>query len=144
MPFVQRTAGIITGLFAKLQVGYAEEFLEDNNPEVIAFLNPIPAVPAPAIYASAKLMIAGDNIDGIGVASKFSGAFRFDVGQYWLFFAETQPDTNYIALAFDGGAFRCEVRPEDCFTDYLVITITDFAGAPADPTSISLMITRAN
>lgn len=41
MPYVSRNdAGNINGLFANLQPGYAEEFLPDDDPEVVAFLNP--------------------------------------------------------------------------------------------------------
>ncbi len=40
MPYVQRTNGTVTGLYANPQKGYAEEFLADDNAEVIAFLNP--------------------------------------------------------------------------------------------------------
>jgi hypothetical protein len=36
MPYVQRnTEGNITGKFANLQPGYAEEYLDDNDPELI-------------------------------------------------------------------------------------------------------------
>lgn len=48
MPFIQRNwKGEITGLFACSQAGYAEEFLPDNAPEVLAFeeAHPAPALP---------------------------------------------------------------------------------------------------
>jgi hypothetical protein len=41
MPYVQRSNGVITGIFANMQIGIAEEFLADNNAEILAFLNPI-------------------------------------------------------------------------------------------------------
>jgi hypothetical protein len=46
MPYVSRNdqAGI-NGVYANLQPGYAEEFLPDDDPEVVAFLNPAPAPP---------------------------------------------------------------------------------------------------
>lgn len=40
MPYVQRIASKIVGLYASLQPAIAEEFLADNNAEVIAYLNP--------------------------------------------------------------------------------------------------------
>lgn len=40
MPYVQRGSGVIVGVFTALQPGFAEEFLPDDNPEVMAFLNP--------------------------------------------------------------------------------------------------------
>lgn len=45
MPFVERRTGVVCGLFAKLQPGYAEELLADDHPEVIAYLNPPPPTP---------------------------------------------------------------------------------------------------
>ncbi|MBY4589488.1 hypothetical protein [Rhizobium redzepovicii] len=43
MPYVSRSAsGAINGLFEQMQEGFAEEFLPDDNPEVVAFLNPPP------------------------------------------------------------------------------------------------------
>lgn len=42
MPYVQRENGAAVGLYACQQTGYAEEFLADDDPEVIAFLNPPP------------------------------------------------------------------------------------------------------
>lgn len=41
MPYVQRHAGKVVGLFEFPQPGYAEEFLNDSDPKVIAYRNPI-------------------------------------------------------------------------------------------------------
>lgn len=41
MPYVERNEnGVVVGLYANFQEGYAEEWLEDDDPEVLAFLNP--------------------------------------------------------------------------------------------------------
>jgi hypothetical protein len=46
MPYVQRDQeGKVIGLFAQPQEGYAEEFLSDDNPEVVAFLEEQPNTP---------------------------------------------------------------------------------------------------
>lgn len=37
MPFVQRTSGEITGIFANLQPGFAEEWLPDDDPAIVAY-----------------------------------------------------------------------------------------------------------
>lgn len=42
MTYVQRENGVIIGVYRNLQEGFAEEELADNNPEVVAFLNPPP------------------------------------------------------------------------------------------------------
>lgn len=39
MPYVQRSAGLVTGIFANAQPGYAEEWLADDHAEVMAFLS---------------------------------------------------------------------------------------------------------
>lgn len=38
--FVERINGAIAGAFSAVQPGRAEEWLDDNDPEVLAFLNP--------------------------------------------------------------------------------------------------------
>lgn len=40
MPYVQRTGGAISGVFANFQPGFAEEWLDDDHPEVVAYLSP--------------------------------------------------------------------------------------------------------
>lgn len=41
MPYVSRDDnGNINGLYANLQPGFAEEYLPDDDPEVVAFFNP--------------------------------------------------------------------------------------------------------
>ncbi len=47
MPYVERTDGLITGTYAVLQSGYAEEFVADDAPELLDFLHR--ATPAPPI-----------------------------------------------------------------------------------------------
>ena len=50
MPYVSRSEGAIDGLFEQLQEGRAEEFLPDDDPEVIAY-----SVPAPGFYRISKM-----------------------------------------------------------------------------------------
>ncbi|NTS31250.1 hypothetical protein HQ945_08280 [Phyllobacterium sp. BT25] len=46
MPYVTRDVdGVVDGLYANLQPGWAEEWLEDDAAEVVAFLNPPPPIP---------------------------------------------------------------------------------------------------
>lgn len=57
MPYVERQSGIVTGVFARLQSGYAEEFLADDDPEVVAYLNP-PAPPPELAPYQFRAMLA--------------------------------------------------------------------------------------
>jgi len=52
--FVERSSGIITGVYANRQDGYAEEELTANHAEVVAFHARMDA-PAPSIDPVAKL-----------------------------------------------------------------------------------------
>jgi len=46
MPYVERDEnGTIKGVYLNLQEGYAEEELDDADPEVLAYLNPPPPIP---------------------------------------------------------------------------------------------------
>lgn len=59
MPFVQRTAGTIVGLFANRQ-DYAAEELADDHPDVLAYLNPPPPPPTLLPYQfRAMLKLSG-------------------------------------------------------------------------------------
>ncbi|MBB4407105.1 hypothetical protein [Agrobacterium radiobacter] len=60
--YVQRVeTGAIVGLYASFQEGFAEEFLEDDNPEVIAFLNP-PEVLLPITKRQLRLTLVRNGI----------------------------------------------------------------------------------
>lgn len=46
MPFVRRDeSGAVAGLYANAQPGYAEEFLEEDHTEVVAYRNPPTPLP---------------------------------------------------------------------------------------------------
>lgn len=45
MPYVQRDRGAITGIFARPQPGFAEEFLAPDDADVVAFRNRTPSAP---------------------------------------------------------------------------------------------------
>jgi len=45
MPYVQRENGVVIGTYYGPLEGVAEEFLPDDNPEVVSFLNPPPPPP---------------------------------------------------------------------------------------------------
>lgn len=97
----------------------------------------------PAIIASAKLSIADGVVSGFAAESAIAGGFAIDTGKFWMFFGAEQPNIDYIVNVFDGGLYRCYVKPEDYLTDSFVITTTDLIGNPADPACISIIIMRA-
>lgn len=56
--YVQRNQeGVITGAFANMQPGYAEEYLPDDDPELLAFLSPPPPLPTEVTMRQARLAL---------------------------------------------------------------------------------------
>jgi len=102
-----------------------------------------PKFKTPTVIATAKLSILDGVVDGIGVDSAFAGVFQLDTGYFWVAYMTPQPDTEYIVNTFDGGLFRCYVTPEDYQLDGFAISTTDLSGVPADPQTISVIVTRA-
>lgn len=45
MPYVSRKDGAVSGLFLNPQEGYAEEWLDEDDAEVVAFRSPVPGAP---------------------------------------------------------------------------------------------------
>lgn len=126
------------------QIGWAYAGGVLSPPPVVPPDAPPLPDPTPYLYATAQIAIAANDISAISVSAKLSGAFRFDVGSYWVFFTDEQPDTQYMALVYDSGSVRSFVAEADKFTTYFVVTTTNFTGAPADPEAINIEIKRVS
>lgn len=128
---------------------YIDGELVDMTPEEISEFEAFQSIPTslppktPTTIATAKLSIMNGTVEGIGVDSAFAGVFQLDTGYFWVAFMSSQDDTDYIVNAFDGGLFRCYVKPEDYQPDGFAISTTDLSGVPADPQTISVIVTRA-
>lgn len=109
---------------------------------IAAAAAPDAAERAVVIYAVARMTIADGDIAGMDMTASLAGAFRFDLGQYWCFFAEPQPDTDYFALVYDNGDVRGFVRAADKYPDYFIVSTVDFGGAPADAETLCVEIKR--
>jgi hypothetical protein len=57
VPYVEKIDGAIIALYGVAQPGKAEEWLEDDHPEVVAFNNPPPPVPQTVSMAQARLAL---------------------------------------------------------------------------------------
>lgn len=121
--------------------GWRYESGELVPPEPVPAPAPEPQPAQPSLYAVALLTIADGEVSGVDVASRFSGAFWLDVGLYIVFFAETLPDTSYLAKAYDAAA---TVRVVEKAVDYIVVSAADAAGDPVDPAEISIEIIRVS
>ena len=112
------------------------------------WIEPDPFIPQeaqsePILYAAAQIYVHDYEITGIGINSRFGGAFWGEVGKYYVFFAETQPDTNYIVMT-SSPIFNSYVLDAEKTEDMFVITVTDAAGQPADAETVNIQILRAS
>jgi hypothetical protein len=145
MVWVSRDGGgKISGAYANRQNGYAEEQLADGAPEVHEFFNP-PAPPpflvAPQIVAAAlDMAVTPQNWDISNGSGMFNvvAAMYLDVGVYWMFFTEAQPDTNYFGIIT--GVSGATIT--DRAVDYFAIEVKDGAGSPVDASKLSVQIYR--
>ncbi len=106
-------------------------------------LLPPPVIRTPLSIAMGKLTIEDETVKGFAADSAVAGGVILETGKFMMFFIEPQVDADYIVSVFDGGLYRCYVLPEDYTTDYCIITTTDMQGFPANPGTMSLIITRA-
>lgn len=113
----------------------------DYSPEPSTPQAPIPKTPK--TIAMGKLSIEDEIVNGFAADSAVAGGVILETGKFMMFFIEPQVDADYIVSVFDGGLYRCYVLPEDYTTDYFIITTTDMQGVPANPGTMSLIITRA-
>lgn len=114
------------------------------------YLIPFPPVPepifsmtSPSLYAAAQLSIADGEISGIGINSRFAGAFILGTGQYYVMFYDPMPDTEYMAMPTAIGPCSAYVFPSDKMTDGFTITVTNSAGEPSDVEAVNISIVRA-
>jgi hypothetical protein len=140
--FVNRVDGRIVTACTGFVAGMAEEGpIAEDNPELQAFLNPVPVYPSstPTVTASSKLTIADGIMEGFAADSQIAGGFQLDIGKFMLFF-KSSITTPYIVSAFDGGLYRIYVEADDYEDDYFTVTCTDLSGNPSDPSNMSVLI----
>lgn len=115
MPYAHRENGKIVEVFAASQPGYAEEFLVEDNPELITFLHPPIEVDAvSARQFKLQLLAAGllDQVDAwvaqqardVRIAYEYSGTFVKDspmmaAGFAAMGFTQQQIDAFFSAAA---------------------------------------------
>lgn len=98
---------------------------------------PEPAIPVPTLIGAELLTITGGEITGFRNALALG--FPVDVGDYYLFFAQEFADLAYsYAIAASGHAASVVERE----TTHLRVQVRDGAGAPVDPTELSIQLYR--
>lgn len=105
MPYVERADGAITGAYAMLQSGYAEEFVADDNAELVAFLNrEPPAQPITRRQLRLTLVRNGISLTDVeaAIASMPDGLAKEEAQIEWAdasTFSRTHPTLLLIAAA---------------------------------------------
>ncbi len=94
----------------------------------------------PQVYAIAHMTIEDGAISSITPSARIGGAFYIDTGVYWVFFANPQPDTDYIPLCYNHSH---DVTVSERYEDFFVVT-AELDGLPSDPPSFSVEIKRVN
>jgi hypothetical protein len=144
---------VVSDLSGEVNAPHMIPIADDENPIGMKWENgewvelppvePEPQLSSPILYAAAQVSVQDGEISGIGINSRFGGAFWGDVGKYYVFFAETQPDTDYIVMA-SAPALNAYVLDADKTEDMFAITVTDGAGQSADAETVNIQILRAS
>jgi hypothetical protein len=102
------------------------------------------AQPVPRLVASGVFAVNGSwpdsYIESVGAASGISAVFPIDVGIYWLFFNEPQPD---LAFAVYASSSAGQVNIPTRTIDYIELWVKD-GTAPFDPLEFSVNIVRSS
>jgi len=126
MPYVQRDEGIIIGVYASQQQGYAEEFLPDDDAEVVAFLNPEPQpveTEPVRIACALRVPVVDGEVQQIGGAYRIMAMVLLDVGQFLAIFSHNLGIEPYV-IPNNG----ISVSIVEWGGEYAVIEVRDHAG----------------
>jgi len=140
MPYVERVEGPIRGLYAALQEGYAEEFLPDDDAEVIAFLVP-PAAP-PYLNGGGLARFSGAAPVAMLENIRVSSVSRVSKGRYRVYHVTPYPTDQYSAVPSIFDALPRTIRLTARTATYVEVRTTDLAGAVQDPQEITVTTER--
>lgn len=141
MPYVQRDENnTVNGVFANLQPGYAEEFLAEDDAEVVAYLTPVPA--APHLNNGGLARFTGAIPPSILENIRMAGVTRVSKGRYRATHETAMPSDQYSALVTVFDANPRTIRVTARTANYVEVRVTDLAGAVQDPTEITIKTER--
>lgn len=111
-----------------------------DNGHVLIYQPPTPEpVPTfPELYAIADFSIENGSVSAVSTSAKISAVFYIDIGKYWVFFSETQPNTDYIPLCYN---HNHTVFVSEKTEDFFVVSALS-GGVPSDPVSLSVEVKR--
>lgn len=111
-----------------------------NGSDFVVYTPPDPGPPpsTPELYAIADISIADGAITSVTTSAQISAVFYIDVGTYWVFFAESQANTNYIPLCYN---HNHTVFVSEKTEDFFVVSALA-GGVASDPMSLSVEVKR--
>ncbi len=140
MPYVERRAGIVVGLYENLQPGYAEEFLADDDAEVVAFRTP--TTPEPYLNSGGLARFTGTSPVSTLETIRMSAVSRISRGRYRVFHEEPYPTDQYSAIPAVFDASPRTIRITARTTAFVEVRVTDLAGAVQDPQEVTVKTER--
>jgi hypothetical protein len=140
MPYVERREGVVVGLYANAQPGYAEEFLADDDAEVIAFQTPAPA--APHLNGGGLARFTGTLPVAVLEAIHVTGATRVAKGRYRVTHEVAMPSDQYSAIPAVFDANPRSIRITARTASYVEVRVTDNANAAQDAAEITVETKR--
>lgn len=141
MPYVQRDgASAINGVFANPQPGYAEEFLADDDLELVAYL--APPVSTPYLNNGGIARFTGTTPPTVLENIRMAGVTRVSKGRYRATHETPMPSDQYSAIPAVFDANPRTIRVTARTANYVEVRVTDLAGAVQDPTEITIKTER--
>ncbi len=143
MPYVQRDGNnAVCGVYQQLQPGYAEEWLEDDDADVIAFRNPPAPTPEPHLNNGGLARFSGAPPASVYEAIRMAGVTRISKGRYRVTHETPMPSDQYsVGLALMDANPR-SIRYTARTASYVEVRVTDLAGAVQDPAEITIETKR--
>jgi hypothetical protein len=142
MPFVERVNGVVNGVYQNLQPGYAEEFLADDDAEVVAFLNPPPPPIEPYLNNGGLARFSGSSPVVTYETIRMSAVTRVSRGRYRVFHEDPYPSDQYAAIPAVFDASPRTIRITARTTAFVEVRVTDLAGAVQDPQEVTVKTER--
>jgi hypothetical protein len=141
MPYVQRNGdSAVCGTYANAQPGYAEEWLEDDDAEVLAYLAPAPA--APHLNNGGLARFTGTAPATVLEAIRVTGATRVSKGRYRVTHEEAMPSDQYSATPSIFDANPRNIRITARTASYVEVRVTDLSGVAQDAAEITVKTER--
>lgn len=112
-----------------------DELGQEDAPEP-----PPPTLPTASVVALAELNTEDGVVSGFDSACGIGFGFMLDIGVFWLFFTEPQPDNKYLPFVQSPGVYADVTARE---ADYLEVTVKDRStNEPIIPMSLTITVQR--